>query len=200
MTKQEFTVRLRRGLSGLPRQEIEERVGFYGEMIDDRMEEGLSESAAVAAIGSADRIAAQILAEYPFVLQKDKSGRPKKCLRAWEILLLALGSPIWLSLLIAALVVALALVIVLWSLILSLWAVFVALVACAPCSVVMAVGSIIEGGGAVGLALLGAGIAVAGLSVLLFFAGKGATKASVRLCKGIASGIQNRFVGRGKEE
>ena len=43
MNKQEFLAELRRGLSGLPRDDIEERLSFYGEMLDDRIEEGLSE-------------------------------------------------------------------------------------------------------------------------------------------------------------
>ena len=43
MRKQEFLAQLRKALSGLPQDEIEERLTFYGEMIDDRMEEGLSE-------------------------------------------------------------------------------------------------------------------------------------------------------------
>ena len=43
MTKNEFISRLRARLSGLPKDEIRERLAFYGEMIDDRIEEGLSE-------------------------------------------------------------------------------------------------------------------------------------------------------------
>lgn len=42
MTKQDFLTRLRKGLSGLPQDDIEERLKFYGEMLEDRMEEGLS--------------------------------------------------------------------------------------------------------------------------------------------------------------
>ncbi len=42
MTKQEFIAELRKGLSGLPKKELEERLTFYSEMIDDRMEEGLT--------------------------------------------------------------------------------------------------------------------------------------------------------------
>ena len=38
MTKQKFLARLREGLRGLPEADIEERLTFYGEMLDDRME------------------------------------------------------------------------------------------------------------------------------------------------------------------
>ena len=49
MGKQEFLAQLRKGLQGLPQEDIEERLTFYSEMIDDRMEEGLSEEEAVSA-------------------------------------------------------------------------------------------------------------------------------------------------------
>ena len=46
MNKREFLASLRNGLYGLPQDDIEERLGFYAEMIDDRMEEGLTEEQA----------------------------------------------------------------------------------------------------------------------------------------------------------
>ena len=49
--------------------------------------------------------------------------RPKRRLQAWEIVLLALGLPVWLSLGLAALAVVLSLYVVVWSLDVSLWAV-----------------------------------------------------------------------------
>ena len=59
MNKREFLDALRHGLYGLPQDDIEERLGFYAEMIDDRMAEGLSETEAVADLGTA-RIASPI--------------------------------------------------------------------------------------------------------------------------------------------
>ena len=43
MRKQEFIAVLRKKLSALPRRDAEERIAFYSEMIDDRIEEGLLE-------------------------------------------------------------------------------------------------------------------------------------------------------------
>ena len=68
MNKQEFLTDLRNALSGLPRREIEERVTFYSEMIDDRMEEGMSEEEAVAGTGTVEEVRTQIVADIP--LQK----------------------------------------------------------------------------------------------------------------------------------
>ena len=65
MTKQIFLTKLREGLYGLPQNDIEERVTFYSEMIDDRMEEGISQEDAVSEIGDVQNIVSQILMETP---------------------------------------------------------------------------------------------------------------------------------------
>ena len=49
MTKNEFLSSLRSKLQGLPPADIDERIGFYSEMIDDRMDEGKSEEEAISA-------------------------------------------------------------------------------------------------------------------------------------------------------
>ena len=61
MNKQDFLSQLKKGLSGLKKQEREERLTFYRDRIEDRMEEGLSEEAAVAECGSVEKILSQIL-------------------------------------------------------------------------------------------------------------------------------------------
>jgi len=61
MRKAEFLNELEAGLVGLPKEDVEERLAFYSEMIDDRMEEGLTEEAPVAAAGPVDDIVSQIL-------------------------------------------------------------------------------------------------------------------------------------------
>ena len=169
MTKKEFLDALKAELSGFSQKEQEEHLGFYGEMIDDHTEEGLSEETAVDAIGTPKKIAEQILKETPlFKLSKEKI-KPKRRLGAWEIVLLALGSPIWLSLLIAAFAVALSLYAVLWSGIISLWAVFAAAVGSA---VGCTAGGILFSFTAslpVGLACVGVGIFASGLAIFLFF-------------------------------
>ena len=63
MNKTEFLAALERALSGLPEQDVQERLAFYGELIDDRVEEGLSEEEAVKERGSVDEIAKQTKAK-----------------------------------------------------------------------------------------------------------------------------------------
>lgn len=197
MTKQEFFDALRGRLSGLPKQELEERLAFYGEVIDDRVEEGQTEEEAVSELGSVEEIAAQIIAEVPLVKIAKEKIKPKRKVRGWEILLLVLGAPIWLSLGVAALSVILSLYVVLWSVIVSLWAVFAALVAVACGGAFMAVGQL-SSNPTVGLAMLGAGLVCAGLSIFLFWGCDAATRGLVLLTKKIALEIKKCFVGKEK--
>lgn len=198
MNKQEFLAELRKGLSGLPQGDIEERLSFYSEMIDDRMEEGLSESEAVAAIGSVSEVVAQILEEIPLTKLVKEKVKPSRTLKAWEIVLLVLGSPIWLSLLIAAFVVILAVYIVMWSVIVSIWAIEISLAACALGGAVAAAILAFQRYGLTGIAMLGAGCVCAGLSVFLFFGCKASTKGILILTKKVALGIKSQFVGKEK--
>ena len=100
---------------------------FYSEMLDDQMEEGLSEEEAVAAVGPVDEIVRQIIADTPLAKLAKERMRPRRQLKAWEIVLLVLGSPLWLSLGLAAIAVIFAFYVVLWSVSVSLWAVFASL-------------------------------------------------------------------------
>ena len=96
MNKQEFLLQLRNGLSGLPKEDIEERVAFYNEMIEDQIEDGLSEEEAVSSIGEVDTVVKQIIADIPLSKLAKKRIRPEKDLKTREIILLILGFPLWL--------------------------------------------------------------------------------------------------------
>lgn len=179
MTKLEFLKALRKRLSALPRAEAEERLRFYSEMIEDRMEEGLSEEEAVAAVGSVEQIAAQILSEFPHT-----AARPKK--KGWEITLLILGFPLWFPLLVAAFSVVLALYVSLWAVIISLWAVFGSLAICAVSLLIGGIIAAIMGRVSLGIALIGVALVCAGLGIFLFFGCKALTKGTILLTKKLA--------------
>lgn len=194
MNKHEFLAQLRKGLSGLPQDDIEERLTFYSEMIDDRMEEGLSEEEAVSGIGSVDTIISQSIADTPLGKLVKEKTKPKKRAGAWKIVLLVLGSPVWLSLLIAAVAVILSIYVSLWSVIISLWAVFGSVVGCALGGIAAGIGFTVGGNSLTGVALIGAGIVCAGLSIFLFYGCKAATKGTILLTKKIVLGIKNGFI------
>lgn len=194
MSKQEFLEQLRRGLSGLPQEDVEERLTFYSEMLEDRMEEGLSEEEAVSAAGSVDEIVAQVVADIPLAKIAKERIRPKRQLNAAELILLALGSPIWLSLGIAAAAVILSLYVSVWAIIVSLWAVFGALAVSAVSGVLGCVIFAAGGSGAAGLAMLAAGLTCAGLSIFMFYGCRAATKGILVLTKRTAVWIKKCFI------
>ena len=194
MSKQEFLARLRKGLSGLPQDDIEERLTFYSEMIDDRMEEGVSEEDAVSAVGNVDELVAQAVADIPFAKIAKERIKPKRRLKAWETVLLALGSPIWLSLGVALFAIVFSLYVSLWAVIISLWAVFVSVAACSVGGVAAGIGFAVGGNALSGIAMVGAGIACAGLAVFAFFGCKAVTKGAVALTKSMAIWIKNCFI------
>ncbi len=194
MRKQEFLAQLRKGLSGLPQDDIEERLTFYSEMIDDQTEEGLSEEEAVSAVGSVDEIVAQVVADTPLAKVAKERIKPKRQMKAWEIVLLVLGSPIWLSLLIAAFAVVLSLYIVLWSVIISLWAVFGSFIGCAFGGIVAGIVFAFSDNILTGIAMIGAGVVCAGLSIFMHYGCKAATKGILILSRKFAVWIKNCFI------
>lgn len=196
MCKQDFLEALRNGLKGLPKQDIEDRIVFYGEMIDDRMEE-MSEADAVAAVGSVDDVISEILEDTSIAKLVKEKVRPKRRLRAWEIVLLVLGSPVWFPLAIVFAAVILVIYICLWAVVAALWSVDLALGVASVVFGIEAILSMIKGMLLHALAIGGASVALAGLSMLMFFICLKVSKWMVILIKKMALSIKRIFVGKG---
>ena len=200
MNKQEFFDALRQKLSGLPDRELDERLAFWGEMIDDRIEEGLAEEAAVAAVGNVEEIATQILSEVPLIRLVKEKVRQKRKRTTLEIVLLCLGAPVWGSLLIALLAVIFSVYVSVWAVVASLWASFGATAICAPAGLVESVLLIVLGKVPTALALVAASLVLAGLAILLYYGCLATTKGTWRLGKKILLGIKRCFVGKEKRD
>ena len=198
MSKEEFITALRRKLVGLPKKEVEDRLSFYSEMIDDRMEEGLTEEEAVADIGTVEEVSEEIIKDIPLLKIAKERIKPNRKLKAWEIVLLALGSPIWLSLIIVAFSVVISLFAVVWSLVISVWAIFISLAACAVGGVLAGMIIACTGQGFTGVVLVSAGIVCAGLAVFFFFVCKAMGKGGWWLTKKMLVGIKRCFIKKEK--
>ena len=194
MNKQEFLERLRKGLVGLPQNDIEERVNFYSEMIDDRVEDGLSEEEATSKLGAVEDIIAQIIEDVPLTKIVKERLRQKRTLKGWEISLLIIGSPIWGTLLISAIAVIFSLYVSLWAVVVSAWAVFVSLAVCPIAGIVAGLIFIFTSHGASGLATIGVSVVCAGLAVFAFFGCILATKGTAVLAKNLITLIKNCFI------
>lgn len=196
MNKEKFMAELRAKLKGIPENEINDRLEYYSEMIEDRLEEGMSEEEAVSQIGDPDKIAEQIIAECPVSkIVREKITR-KRRLNAFEIILLVLGSPVWLSILIAIAACILAVYAVLWCVIIALWSVVLALGACFLAGIAGLVLYAVRGKIIAGLAVLGAGLVAGGLAIFMFFGCLEITKGIIKLTKKIAVGIKHLIIGR----
>lgn len=196
MNKQEFLTELRKGLSGLPQEDLEERLTFYSEMIDDRIEEGLAEENAVSETGTVEDVVSQIMSEIPLSKLVKEKVKPKRALRVWEIVLLVLGSPIWFSLLIAAFAAVFSVYIVIWSLIVSLYAVDLAFAVCGVAGILGTAVYISSGSIAGAGCSIGAGLVGIGISILLFFGCNQIAKHVLLLTKKMLLFIKSWFVGK----
>lgn len=196
MNKREFLLALRLRLSCLSSEDIASASDYYAELISDRMEDGLSEEEAVAAIGNIDDIADEIIAQTPMTKLVKAKIKPKKKPNALNVVLLVLGSPVWLSLLTAAFSVIFALYISLWAIVISLYAVDLALAAAGFACIVASPVLMFEGSLPLFLIFLGTGFLCAGLAVLFFCVCNKAAKGAVLAGKGILRGIKRCFFGR----
>ncbi len=200
MTKLEFLDELKQKLSLIPQIDTKERLQFYEEIIDDKIEEGLSESEAVEETGSVEDVFLQIISDIPLSNLVKEKVKSKRKLNILAIILIILGIPVWLPILLSLLTEILALYAVMWVLILSLWAVFIALCAGAIGGTGLCALFILKGNVFTGIAMLSMGIICAGLSIFMFFGCKAVTKYAFILTKKIVLGIKKRLVKGGKKQ
>lgn len=92
MKREEFIEALKLALKDLPEQEIQSSLAYFNEMIDDRIDEGMTEEEAVADMGPVNDIAAKLLMENQTLVNRVKDKLiPKRRLATWKIILLILG-------------------------------------------------------------------------------------------------------------
>ena len=193
MDKYDFLLALEARLEGLPEADRQASLDFYSEMLDDLVEGGMTEAEAVATLGSVDTIAEEILMDTPLP-KLVKAKMKKRRLSGLEITLLAVGFPIWLPIGIALLAVVFAIYISLWAVVVSLYAANVAMAACAPTGILAAVVLFASGKPTAALLFLGAGLALAGLSILWFLLCNLTAKGMWKLGKLTLRGIKACFI------
>ena len=195
MKRSEFLEKLKAQLWALPEGDVQNSLDYYSEMIDDRMEDGLPEEEAVAAVGDLDEIVKQTLSETPRppqVVKPEKKQIPvQDNTKIWMIVLLVLGSPLWIPLVVSAVSVVFSVYVSLWSVVISLYAVFIALAASAVGCIVGSFFMI--GNPGTGMVAWGAALVCAGLAILLFMLSNLAAKGMVALTKLTWNGAKSIF-------
>ena len=195
MTRDEFLRALDAALGQLPEQERRKQRDFYCEMIDDMMEDGMSEASAVEKLGDPRSAAEKVLQDTPLPTLVRSRVRPSGGWTAATIVLLILGSPIWMALLIAFFAVVLSAYVVIWTLIITLFGVVAAIGAAGLGAVVLLVW-LVPGGLAAGLMIAGCGIALLGLAVFAFVGAVYAAKGLVKVTGALARWIRSLFIRR----
>ena len=192
MTKIEYLSAIKAKLNHLSPSEIDSYLSFYAEMIDDRIEEGMSEDEAVRDIGTVDEVVGQILSEKTDSPAKQSN---KRGLSIGSILFLIITSPVWLPLLIAMAAVVFSVYVVLWSVIVSLYAVDLAVGVAGVAGVIGLIVLCVVGKPAAAMLLAGAGMICIGLSILMLFAFNAITKLTIWLSKVLFKGVKLAITG-----
>lgn len=165
MSKADFLRLLERALAQLSEEERQKNLEYYSELLDDMMEEGMTEAEATAKLGSPNQIAQSILQEMPLGKLVSTRMKPRSGWTPLAIVLAVVGSPVWVPLLLAGAAVVLVLFVSIWALGFAAVAVVIALavaVVAAPIIAIRAAVLTLP----LGLMLLGAGLVLLGLCVL----------------------------------
>ena len=184
MNKQEYLSAIRVRIPKMPTEDMERFIAYYSEMIDDRMEDGMTEEEAVAMMDTPDDAVDQIL---------EDTHR----LRAWEIVLSVLGSPVWVPLLLTAGILVLSMLVVVFSLLITFYAVVISAAVAGIAGVLAVVPFLMISNVPAAIFMLGCGFAGVGLTILFFVAVKPVTVGFWNLCKAAVSGIKRKFVKEG---
>ena len=178
MTKDIFINELKDKLKGLPKEEIDERISFYEELIDDMIEDGKTVDEALEKLGTIEEVSAKITSEVPLTKIVKERIKPKKELKAWEIVLIILGFPLWFPLVLTGIILLLTFSIILWVLVLVSYIVTISIGISSIGVLILFFISLFSG--SFDMFVLGTTLACFGLTILLFFAsyyfGKGIVK------------------------
>ncbi len=194
MNKQEYLESIRSRISAMPADDINRFMDYYSEMIDDRVEDGLSEEEAVADMGSPDAAVEQILEDMPLTKLVKEKIKPKHELKAWEVVLIVLGSPVWIPLLITAAVLLLTLWIVAFALLISFYAVVLSFVAAGIGGLICIIPLFIANSPYTAVLMLGAALIGIGIAILFVVSVKPVTVGIFKVCKASVNGIKRMFV------
>lgn len=168
MNKQEFLEQLDRLLKSLSKPERKKMQMYYTEMIEDRIEEGMSEEEAVNDLGDVGMLAGQILSAQP---SKDK--KLSNSMKILIIILVVLGSPLWACLLLALFALLFALLLLILTGYILIWLIPVMSACIMLASLITCIVSLIGSPFLMGshfmtgFMQMGVGLIAAGLTILL---------------------------------
>ena len=197
MTKVEFLYELDARLAPLGEADRQKSLEYYSEMIDDRIEDGLSEKAAVAALGSIDEIYKEIISDIPLHRIIGAKLKPSRLngKSVWTWILIVFGFLVFgLPIIAAAFATVVSIYASILVVVVSLWAVPISLLALGAAGVVLFFPFLFMGIPFKAIFMLGAGIFSLGLVYPFFYIAKWSTKGAIVISKGLFTLIKKCIV------
>ena len=201
MSREEYLNELKEKLTENNIPGVDSMIEFYDEAIADRIEDGMSEEDAVAAMEDTDSIVRGAKLEKPLatlvadkVKEKHKEASSSGHGTLFTVLAIV-GFPIWLPLFIAFGAIIFSLYVSLWAIVISIYAVELSFAVGAVASL-LGCATFVMGNipFATALALLGSAAILGGLAILLWKPIVAITKWMIDLIKMIFRGIKSLFV------
>ena len=200
MTKDEYLSELRAGLAAFSKDEVDRAVSFYEEMVDDRVEAGVSEEEAVGSLEPPAEAAARIISEMPAVPRAAARLRSPETPRSWSVAFIVaavIGSPVWIPLTLGVIMAVIGCFIGLFGLLVAVWAIAASMLLGAPIGLLYLVAGVKAGSVAGALMGLGCGVAAAGVGVLGIHLAVAASKLLVKAIVWCARAVVSPFVRTG---
>ena len=190
MNKAQFLECLRQEISEYPVEETSKSLEYYTEMIDDRIEDGMTEDEAVASLGSVKEIVQQIKCELPLstlvrqrAMEKTNGGK----IPAWVIVLMVLGAPLWFPLVLVFGILVFTIFVVIFTVGISFWICDVSFAIAAIACLFEAGRAIFTGSFLLAVVDFGVCLIMAGLTIIFFVV-------SFLISKGLMKGIAWSFI------
>lgn len=196
MTKSDFLNSIQSRLNGLPEDEIQKSIDYYSEMIDDRIEDGMSEEEAVSEIGSVDEAIKGILDNIPLSKMIKAKAKKERTLKTWQIVLISVTSPVWAPLLLTFFILIAVFYLVAWVCVIAFFAVDLALFLSGIASFIVGIATLFRFAVAGPLMAIGAGLILIGGAVMLFIPLMKLSKQTAKLAKKIVLWIKSWFIRR----
>lgn len=196
MKKEQWLKQLGSMLEGVPEEDKKASLDYYSEMIDDRMEDGMTEEQAVASLGDVNAVAAEIKGNsgqtqtIPLTQTMPEVKQKKfRKFTTMEIVLLIVTFPLWISLL----AVAFSLYVTVIAVMISLYTVPFSMIA-AGIGAAVAFPFVVSGQLNIALFILGAGLIMIGLSIFFIIWLNRLSKLLIKLNAKLFRAIKSFFV------
>lgn len=197
MNKIEFLAELNNRLWRLEKNDVDERLAFYDEIIEDYVADGVPEEEAVERLGTMDEIVAQVTSEIPLKKLVAERMKPQEEKHEGKHVALIATFPLWLPFLIAGFALTLIFYVVIWALVICLFAADLILLCVSVFGFLSLVPLSMQGNAPMIEILIGSSVFCLGLFMLLFSVSCLAAKGALKLGGVFLLWIKSLFIGKG---